>query len=156
MAKPAGGVGCPSVFRRQTVGRAEAGVGRGEIGVELDRALEQVARFQVAFPGEETFLPAASQPQIVGLGAAGQPVGQPFFLIGRQLDRQLANDLRPDFVLQIEDILLFPIIAFGPDVMSGNCVDQLNIDADPTAGLADAALKHETDTQFASDLADVR
>ena len=55
------------------------------------------------------------------------------------LRRDRADDAARQLLLDREDILEDPVIAFGPDVAAGQRVDQLAGDADAIGCLADAA-----------------
>ena len=60
-----------------------------------------------------------------------------------------------DIVLDFEDIGEFAVVALGPEMPATRSIDQLSGDANPVAGLADAAFEREADAEFPAYLGNV-
>ena len=57
------------------------------------------------------------------------------FIIGPELERQLADNGFGDFVLDRENVLELAIVAIRPQMAADHAVDQLRGNAYPVAGL---------------------
>ncbi len=127
-------------------------MGRGEIGVELDRPIEQFQRFVdvVACPSVDTG--HAAQQVVVGI----EPLGRlalgalDFGLFEFRRDRD--DHARRDLVLQIENVLEATVEAIRPEMRAGRGIDQLSGDPHAVRRLAHAALQHIADAELAADL----
>src|SRR5436309_2072402 len=58
-------------------------------------------------------------------------------------------------ILQIENVFECTVVPVRPDVVTCRGINELSGDANTVAGLADAALQHVTDAEFAADPLDV-
>ena len=56
-----------------------------------------------------------------------------------QRDFQRTDDLLRDVVLDLEDVSQIAVVSFGPEMPAARTVNQLGGDANPVAGLSDAA-----------------
>ena len=130
-------------------------VGQGVVGVELDGPLVHLpGKFPVeAVELIEIF--AAAQVEIVGFHIPGGHVLDRASLFGAEGDFQSFHDAFGDLVLDGEDILELAIVAFGPEPVAVMDIDELDGDAHPVAGLADASLHDLVNIEMLADLADV-
>ena len=78
-----------------------------------------------------------------------------FLFLGQELELQCRHDRLGNFILDGEDVREVAVVAVGPNVVAGLAVDQLGVDPNPIAGLADAAFQHVGDVELARDLADI-
>ena len=74
--------------------------------------------------------------------------------LGRERQRQRADDAARDLVLNGENVVERPIEPLRPQVAPAGGVDQLRRHPDPLAGLANAAFKHVADAKLARDIGD--
>src|SRR6516162_3330078 len=72
-----------------------------------------------------------------------------FGLGQRRLDDP--GDAGGNLVLYGEDVAEVAVVAIGPDVSAGDCIDQLRGDAHPIAGLADAPFEDVAHPQLPPD-----
>ena len=89
---------------------------------------------------------------LVGGEIAGAPPGGLQLLRGIDLRRDGAHDGPCYLLLHLEDVFKHAVVAFRPDVIAGQCVDQLAAHANPVRRFADAAFQHVADAQFPADL----
>lgn len=64
----------------------------------------------------------------------------------------LTRDTVSDVILHGEDVANLAVIAFGPEMTAGYCVDELCADAQPLAAPAYAAFEDLTHAKVAGDL----
>src|SRR5207244_12251640 len=60
-----------------------------------------------------------------------------------------------DFVLNLEDVVEFSVVALRPEVIAVRSADQLDVDAQPFTRFSHAALENGRHAQLLADLADV-
>src|SRR5262245_36763846 len=58
--------------------------------------------------------------------------------------------------LYCKDVLQHAVVALRPDVIAGQCVDELRRHANPVRRPADAALQHIANAEVPADLPDIR
>ena len=141
-----------------SLGKCQQRPGLGIFRVDFRRALAQaddgLLSAQVAEIALDPGLPRHQQ-EVVSLGAVRSAPFDRLLFSGQQPEPQRADDRLGDFVLDGEDVGQVAVVALGPDMIAGGAVDQLRADAQPIAGLADAAFDEVADAQLASDRADV-
>src|SRR5262249_17768556 len=133
-------------------GERQSRLRRGKTRIDLDRAAVHHLglRDGITRAAAEQF--ARAQPGLIGLHVGGGAPAQPLHLALRQLDRERADDLLYHLVLRREDVREIAIESLGPEMPAAAGVNELRRDAHAIAGLADAALEHEANTQVAPDL----
>src|SRR5215510_1062486 len=65
------------------------------------------------------------------------------------------DDGAGQFLLYREDVLQHAVVALRPNVVAGQCVDELGGHTNPIRRLADAPFQHVSDAEFSADLADI-
>src|SRR5262245_32589870 len=65
------------------------------------------------------------------------------------------DDGASQFFLHREDVLQHAIAALRPDVVGGQCVDELGGHTNAVQRLADAPFQHVSDAKLSTDLADI-
>ena len=127
----------------------DAGVGQGEIWIELDGFL---------IHGESVFeltlakIIAGAQIEVVGLRIGGGLLGDDFFFLRGKLDFERFGDAERDFFLNGKDIFHLAIVAFGPDGMARFAFDELGGDAETISGAADGTFEDVHGAEFFADL----
>src|SRR6266700_1012140 len=94
----------------------------------------------------------AAQEIVVGIKALSWLALGPLDLSLLQLGCNCAHHARGYLVLQIENILKFPIEAVRPEMRARQGIDELSGDAHPISRLAHTALEQVPHPPFASDL----
>ena len=94
----------------------------------------------------------AAQIEVVGGQIGGRSSGRTGALGGLQRGFDDPGNARRHFVLKLEDIVERAVEPVGPQMRTGRGIDQLSRNAHATPRLADGALKHIADAQFAPDL----
>ena len=137
-----GGDGGVARIKQVRVAVGDAGVGRGIVVLNVERALEHLLGQPQEAPCvtavEET---AAHQVEAIGLAVVGRALRNGLALLRQHLEAQRVDDGVRDVVLQLEDVLELAVVALGPDMAVGAPVDQLRGDAHPVVHLAHAAFK---------------
>ena len=87
----------------------------------------------------------------VARGASGQPIGAAVF----QPVGDRGHDRAGNFILKRKDIDEIAVIAIGPQMLTGNGIDQLRGDANAVAGLSDRTLENNAHAKRLADLADI-
>ena len=109
--------------------------------------LLDIGRVQTTIEGCE---PAKRQVERIKIGRFRQ-----FRMPGFGLDEfrtELIGKTRDDFVLHIEEIGYRLVETFGPQMITGLGIDQLDIHAKPVSATLNASLQHITHIQFSADL----
>ena len=140
-------------LRRYVLAIGHAGIGRSIVGIRLNGGREQALRLGYAFRGELVEVPVAALDQIVTGEAPARRCPTLLYFHDLRLDR--SRDARRDVVLNREEIAELAIVAFRPNVVPGQRVDELGSDADPVPGLADAPFQHVAGAELLADLLDV-
>ena len=94
----------------------------------------------------------AAQIEVVGGQIVSRSGGRTGGLGGLQRGFDDPGNARRHFVLKLEDIVERAVEPVGPQMRTGRGIDQLSRNAHATPRLADGALKHIADAQFAPDL----
>ena len=128
--------------RAERLRQRELGVdGQGFVG-QLAHVGKAIARHAVE-PWQGAQIQVIGRDRARGLG----PRLPDFFQADGRLDR--ADHAFGDLVLQLEDVADVALEAVGPDVASGDAIDQLPDDAQSSARLPDAAFEHVADAELA-------
>src|SRR5262249_11935213 len=94
-------------------------VGRSEIGVELDRPVEELQRLAVGFSRPLMNGGHAAEKIIISIKTLGGFAFGSFDLGLFQLRRDRADDVRSYLVLEIEDVLQPALKTVGPEMHTG-------------------------------------
>ena len=137
------------------VGVGESGVGGCEFRIELDGALEILAR--LVHCGRQPQPPevAAAQVELIGIHVGGATLHPCLLGTAHELHLEHLDDRRGDLVLDGEYVFHLAVVALRPQVVAVGDVDQLGGDAQPVAGAPHAALQHRGYVERRADLADV-
>src|SRR5262249_37505174 len=135
--------------------RAQAYVGRGTFGIELEREGEKPTRLRIALARRALSLVVAAEDQIVGLEHAGRGLSEASSLGLGHLDGQRANDLLRDVVLHGEDVARVAVVALRPQVIARLRVHQLRGDPHAAARSLHAAFEHVPNTEVMADVTHV-
>ena len=130
--------------------------GRHEIGVPLDRGLQQPVKIgprRARDPRPEPDL-AGLQVVVVGIDARRGPAGDDGFLLWGDGGLERPGDLRGQLRLDGEDVADLAVEGLGPDMLIGAGADELAGHPHLVSGAAYAALKHIGDAQLRGDLPD--
>ena len=141
------------------IGPGEAGIGASIVRVDFPGLLKKIARRRVAFTGEFVPLVPAPREVIVGGEAVRVFPSQALDLglsqfAGRTPER--SDDGPRDLVTNCEYAFYLPVIAVGPELAPGTCIDQLRGYAHALIGALDAAVDDVTNVEVLAHLADVR
>src|SRR6516162_1848319 len=126
-----------------------------DIGVECKRLFEQAVGRDAIGPSAFVHMPEAPLAIIPGTHVL-RPFRDYALAFGagqRWLDR--GDDTRGDVVLHREDVSDIPVVALGPQMGTGGCIDQLAADAHPLPGSAHASLEDIADAKVAADLLEI-
>ena len=135
----------------------QARPGRAVAGIELDRALEHVAaRLQIGLCHAGKVLPAAKVVLVGGGAGLRTPLHRLLLTPAQDAAFQRRRDALGDLVLDREDVVQRAIEALRPPVVAAGHFDQLDRDAQPIVGLANASFEQRSDAEMAADLANVR
>ena len=122
------------VVSQDVVGVRQARVGLGVRRIVIDRSLQITDRFPDIFFRSFVPMVASLQIQFVSFGVDRLFALQPGRLLGSQNDLHLASDLPRDFALQRQDVAKITVIAFRPQVLVRDSMNQLRVDANSIAG----------------------
>ena len=92
---------------------------------------------------------------MIGLDIRGLVLADRFLFLRQQGDPELLDDGLGNLVLDRENVGQVAVVAIGPDVATASAVDQLGVDPDPRARLADAPLEDVADPEFGGDLGQI-
>src|SRR5262249_54721613 len=148
-------IGAPIVNPGLTYDAATPSMCMCVVCVERQRTIDGLERFEVVLPARAMVQYLGGKYQLVGRHALSRIALDT--LIGRGLHpaRQRCGNRRRHIVLDFEDALELPVIAFSPHMSVGNRIDELGRYADTISGLANAALKYVLHVQRFSDLLNV-
>ncbi len=94
----------------------------------------------------------AAQEVVVGVEALGRLALCAFDFRALKLVRDRADDALGDPILKLEDVVERTLVALGPEMAAGRCIDELSGDAHAVRRLAHAAFEHIAHAQVAADL----
>ncbi len=155
---PAGLVRSLQIFRSVVEVHEQVGVAIGrarvrqrEVGIFGGRPPEHLQRELDALALGLVEVLATAKVMLVGLdvGRGHLAHGPPGALIHLHLQR--LNDAPGNLRLDREHVLQLPIVLPRPQMVAVGHVDELSRDADPVAGLANAALQNRVDVELAPD-----
>src|SRR6185369_2859679 len=140
------------------LGNGEKSPGFSIIRIELHRAAanahDALLAAHVAVVAGHPILPR-EQEEVVGLRIAGPALLDRLFFFRQKLELERTNDRLGNLVLDLEDVGELAVVALGPDMPAGLAVDELGIDPDSVAHLANASLEHVGDPELSCNVADV-
>src|SRR5206468_122304 len=128
------------------------GVRSCEIGIKLDGPGEQLQCFLDAFFGRFGVKGQASEIIVIGIEALRGLARRTLKFCLLNLGSDCRDNASRHSILQVEDVLKYPVKVVGPEMRAGRCVDQLAGDPDLASGPANAAFEHIADTKLPTDL----
>src|SRR5829696_5324603 len=133
----------------------QPGVGPRVPRVRCNRFLEELDRLRE--PATRTLLPVITTLQIgtVRLKVLGGPFGQPLPVARCEIRLQGFSNVERQLRLKRENVGHASIVALGPEMEAVGRVDELGMDANPTAISSDTALEYRRDVQLPSYFANV-
>src|SRR5215475_6544017 len=132
-------------IRGGRVCQSKARVDRDRVFKHTERELEVLARLTAG-------VTLSSQVEVVGLEIFGGLDSERFEFLGREGDAQSFGDFTRDFVLNLENVFHFAVVALGPHRKIGLRVDELSGDAEPGAGATQTAGQYVSRAQLLADL----
>ena len=132
----------PLVDVRQPVGDGEERVGRGEIRVQIDGALQQLPALKVLLSCQPPHQFTTPQEAVIGFQILGLLGREPLLVPGCQLEFQSADDLLRDVILHREDIGQVAIETLRPLMPASGRINELRGDPHLVARFADASFQH--------------
>src|SRR5437870_3704529 len=131
----------------------EASPSGSEMRIEFGRSLEHLSGklYALARPLLEEL--SCTKIKLVCLHVVGRWFKEAALLALGERETQRVNHTAGNFILDREDVFDLSVEPLRPQVVTIPRVDELNADADPAAGLPDAALKKRLHTKSSPNLA---
>ena len=140
---------------KQQISIRQTGIGQREILINRHRLLEEV---QCTFKRLGCALVPVVTPEqveIVCTNIGGWCLRNGHFLATAEFRLQRPDNFPGNVVLDLENVIHFPIKGAGPQVEAIIDADQLGCNPHPVTGLAHTALEYGINVQFSADTADV-
>ena len=120
-------------------------------GLERERLLQQRYRVRRILRRVTIGERQGAQHEVIGIEAVGPFALDPLDLDLAQAGLDRTDHAHRELVLQIENIVLHPVVALGPQMDAGLRLDELAGDANAVAELAHAAFEHVAHAELARD-----